>query len=424
MQSFLNHSQGVKSDLPHLVEMLSEEYLEYLAEGGRSSEIQFNSEIGPLLAFCEKKPLDGEFSEETFEDYFNLDKIQNADSCMADVKKWLFDDQNYVPQMFKKYYDLTKDKIIPLIKKEGELPSKFGWIGKDARKQDEDANPADIDFIGTESLGVSMKAKSTGITLANLKPETIMGFKKGGAQDVLNDYTMYHGENRDVNLFLLAKKKVFIRVLNATRRLKGEFLVPIKGKRGIDKYKIRHIGNNKFEIFWDMGSNKITSKVMDKTSILDPETLKKAQKWMRVFGDWFQANKNNQDLEKLYQGMANVAAENVLSAIKSTMTSSSQILKALNMNSTRSYYYATDKYVYRVPSGVELRGELEVKDVTFKKSAGVSGVFFVAEIGLKDNDESMLCTIEIRYGQGTFAGSQDARVKDLKNAEALLWRKL
>ena len=58
MQSFLNHSQGVKSDLPHLVEMLSEEYLEYLSEGGRSSEIQFNSEIGPLLAFCERKPLD------------------------------------------------------------------------------------------------------------------------------------------------------------------------------------------------------------------------------------------------------------------------------------------------------------------------------------------------------------------------------
>lgn len=414
MQSFLNHSSNIESDLPHLVEMLSEEYLEYLAEGGRSSEIQFNSEIGPLLAFCEKKPLDDEFSEETFEDYFDLNKIQNADSCMADIKKWLFDDQNYVPQMFKKYYDLTKDKIIPLIRKEGELPTKFGWIGKDARKQDEDANPADIDFIGTESLGVSMKAKSTGITLANLKPETIMGFKKGGAQDVLNDYTMYHGERRDVNLFVLAKKKVFIRVLNAARRLKGEFLVPIK-----DKYKIKHNGGTKYEIFWDK-----SSKVLDKNDILNPETLKKAQKWMRVFGDWFQTNKSNQDLERLYQGMANVAAENVLSAIKSTMTSSNQILKALNMNSTRSYYYATDKYVYRVPSGVELRGELEVKDVTFKKSAGVSGVFFVAEIGLKDNDESMLCTIEIRYGQGTFAGSQDARVKDLKNAEALLWRKL
>ena len=196
--------------------------------------------------------------------------------------------------------------------------------------------------------------------------------------------------------------------------MKGEFLVPIK-----DKYKIKHNGGTKYEIFWDK-----SSKVLDKNDILNPETLKKAQKWMRVFGDWFQTNKSNQDLERLYQGMANVAAENVLSAIKSTMTSSNQILKALNMNSTRSYYYATDKYVYRVPSGVELRGELEVKDVTFKKSAGVSGVFFVAEIGLKDNDESMLCTIEIRYGQGTFAGSQDARVKDLKNAEALLWRKL
>jgi len=402
------------SDLPQLVEMLSENYLNFLTEGGRSSEIQFNSELGPLLAFCEKKPLDDEFSEETFEDYFNLSKIQNAESCMAAIKKWLFDDQNYIPLMFKKYYDLTKDKIIPLIRKEGELPKKYGWIGKDARKQDEDANPADIDFLGTDSLGISMKAKSTGITLSNLKPETIMGFKKGGAQDVLNDYTMYHGEKRDVNLFVLAKKKVFIRVLNATRRLKGDFLIPIK-----DKYKIRHAGGNKYEIFWDN-----SSKILDKADILNPETLQKAQKWMRVFGDWFQTNKNNQDLEKLYQGMANVAAENVLNAIKSTMTSSSQILKALNMNSTRSYYYATDKYVYRVPSGIELRGELEVKNVTFKKSACVSGVCFVAEIGLKGNTESMLCTIEIIYGQGTFAGSQDARVKDLKNAEALLWRKL
>ena len=52
------------SDLPQLVEMLSENYLNFLTEGGRSSEIQFNSELGPLLAFCEKKPLDDEFSEE------------------------------------------------------------------------------------------------------------------------------------------------------------------------------------------------------------------------------------------------------------------------------------------------------------------------------------------------------------------------
>jgi hypothetical protein len=81
------------SDLPQLVEMLSENYLNFLTEGGRSSEIQFNSELGPLLAFCEKKPLDDEFSEETFEDYFNLSKIQNAESCMAAIKKWLFDER-------------------------------------------------------------------------------------------------------------------------------------------------------------------------------------------------------------------------------------------------------------------------------------------------------------------------------------------
>ena len=406
-------------DLPFITEVYTEEFKKLLAEGASSDFIKRNSEIPFLLALAGKttKPFDDKFSANNFRKYFDSTKINDFDSTMNKIENKLFNAIKplYEYDTFNTYYVLADTLFIPKIKADMTLPKTFGWIGDDARK-DEEKNPSDIDFFSSDALGISVKAYSTGITLSNLKPETLMGFvKEGDALDVMNEYSMFKHGNKWVNLFVLAKKKVFIRVINAAIREKGKWVIPVK-----EKYKIRYISKDKeFEIVYD----KITVR-KNKVEILSDNVLKKAHKWMRVFGDWFQQNKGSKDLQKLYQGMAEVSAENILKAIKSTLSSSSAILAALNMNPTKHYYYTTDTYIYMVPSGEMLHDELEIKSVDFKKSSGVSGLFFSAEIGLKKHDDGLLCILEIRYGQGTFSTAQDARVTQVKEAEKILWVKL
>ena len=419
MKKFNDYLKKVgPDDLPFITEVYTEEFKTFLAEGGSSAAIKMNSEIPVLLALANSKPFDDSFSVANFRDYFDSTKVNNFETTMENIESKLFNSMSplYEYATFKKYYDLTTTMIWPKIKADmAKAPKEFGWIGDEARKGAE-KNPSDVDFFNSEALGISVKAYSSGITLSNLKPETLMGFgKKGDALDVMNDYSMYQGRNKSVNLFVLAKKKVFIRVLNAAIREKGKWVIPVK-----PKYKIRYISKDKeFEIVY--GTKTIRKA---KNQILDDNVLKKAQSWMRVFGDWFQQNKGSKDLEKLYQGMAEVSAANILKAITTTLTSSSAILAALNMNPTKSYYYSTDKYVYKVPSGAMLQDELEIKSVDFKESKGVSGLFFTAEIGLKSHDDGLLCILEIRYGQGTFSTAQDARVTQVKDAEKILWIKL
>ena len=407
-------------DLPFITEVYTEEFKTFLAEGGSSAFIKMNSEIPFLLALANKKSHDESFGmpRENFEKYFDSTKINDFKNTMDKIENKLFNAIKplYKYATFNKYYVLADTLFIPKIKADmGTFPDTFGWIGDDARKG-KGKNPSDIDFFSSDALGISVKAYSTGITLSNLKPETLMGFdKKGDALDVMNQYSMFKHKDKSVNLFVLAKKKVFIRVINAAIREKGKWLVPVK-----PKYKIRYISKDKeFEIVYD----KITVR-KKKNEILSDNVLKKAHKWMRVFGDWFQQNKGSKDLQKLYQGMAEVSATNILEAIKSTLSSSSAILDVLNMNPIKHYYYTTDTYIYMVPSGEMLHDELEIKSVDFKKSSGVSGLFFSAEIGLKKHDDGLLCILEIRYGQGTFSTAQDARVTQVKEAEKILWVKL
>ena len=407
-------------DLPFITEVYTEEFKKLLAEGASSDFIKRNSEIPFLLALAGKttKPFDDKFSANNFRKYFDSTKINDFDSTMNKIENKLFNAIKplYEYDTFNTYYVLADTLFIPKIKADiGTFPDTFGWIGDDARKG-KGKNPSDIDFFSSDALGISVKAYSTGITLSNLKPETLMGFvKEGDALDVMNEYSMFKHGNKWVNLFVLAKKKVFIRVINAAIREKGKWVIPVK-----EKYKIRYISKDKeFEIVYD----KITVR-KNKVEILSDNVLKKAHKWMRVFGDWFQQNKGSKDLQKLYQGMAEVSAENILKAIKSTLSSSSAILDVLNMNPIKHYYYTTDTYIYMVPSGEMLHDELEIKSVDFKKSSGVSGLFFSAEIGLKKHDDGLLCILEIRYGQGTFSTAQDARVTQVKEAEKILWVKL
>jgi hypothetical protein len=98
----------------------------------------------------------------------------------------------------------------------------------------------------------------------------------------------------------------------------------------------------------------------------------------------------------------------------------------MNLNSVvkigdKSYFYATPKAVFYVPSVSSKKG-LKLMDLQYTSPKGTNQNF-LATIGYEDEEPASV-TIYIRYANGIFQANPTVRVQSLKNPQGLGWIKL
>ena len=145
----------------------------------------------------------------------------------------------------------------------------------------------------------------------------------------------------------------------------------------------------------------------------------KNDKWQRVFGDWFQANwsTKKQYAEALYLGIAKTFEK----VIENALQDRSKLASTLAFED-QSYFYATPKSLYFVPSVKDL-GDIQIKSLKYGQPDGTSQKY-LAEIGLPGSKENAAILIYIRYANGMFETNPTVRIQQLKNPEHIGWQKL
>ena len=88
----------------------------------------------------------------------------------------------------------------------------------------------------------------------------------------------------------------------------------------------------------------------------------------------------------------------------------------------QSYFYATPKSLYFVPSVKDL-GDIQIKSLKYGQPDGTSQKY-LAEIGLPGSKENAAILIYIRYANGMFETNPTVRIQQLKNPEHIGWQKL
>lgn len=380
---------------------------EFLTEGGKSGGARYNTELASLLSFCgDMKGFDPNMPENNF----NPKMLQNPEYVYGEIKKFL--PPSYDEKKFTQFYNFSK-KVKPLIEKRVGKINQLFWVGGSNLSGDE-ANPADVEFVGSSSYGISIKDKS-GITLSNLSPKRL-GLDSEVGEDTIRYYsTVVRNTKSDVNLFEQLKKKVFITlIIEATKTKKR--IAPIK-----DYYFIEAVDNNKFLIGYKKGSKKV-EEVFNRIELLSPDNYAYNRAFHRVFGDYMVANKKKFSpmIKRLYKFIG----ETIVGIIQDKLNSNNELLRVLNVG-IKSYFYQTPSKLYYVPSVDELKNKnLIVKDIQMGTGDISSGVKFNVVIGDSNSKDNSTLELYIRYANGVFATNSTVRVQTLKNPENIFWEKI
>jgi len=360
-----------------------------LQEGGQSSGARYNSELALLSVFAPGKK---SFNIEDIENSFDLSKIENSDIFVEQVKRFLipsYSEKTFIAwqQYAEKYLPLVKEKL-------GGLPSKFKWVGGD------NAGPvADIEFVDHPTCsGISVK-DAGGITLRNLTPKAL-GLDVPRGLDVFAHYSE--------KSFLEMKKKVFEDAMAEAKQQPGVPLVPVK-----EPYSITY--NEDSNTFTCQGKKTVEATAQEILSKIGTSAA-----WQRPFGDWLQANwptaKNY--AKAMYIGVAKTFEE----IIENKLQDSASLHTALAFEE-KSYFYASTRAMYYVPSVEELGEDLVLKNIRYGEPDGTSQSY-IAEIGTPDSLDNTEITIYIRYANGMFEANPTVRVQSIKKPQHILWEPL
>ena len=374
--------------------MLINEVLDtQLNEGGKSDAVRYNSEIGLLLAFCNRSP--AKFDPNKPEKTIPPSMLANPQQTYADIKSLLA--PNYDPELLSRWYEYgvgtVRGLVVNKLMELGEVVDQFNWAG--GKNQNAETS-ADVEFVGSTISGVSVKEKS-GITLNNPSPKDL-GLEVGG--DAFLKYARPE--------YLQWKQGVFSQVLQLAQKNPG---VKVGGK---DTNKYYVVYDNKTKQFTCVGKNQKVGTSQDIMADMEKNAF-----WQRAFGDWFVTNYATQ--KGLMAPLVEAIAEKFTEIMKTHLSQSGTAAKLVKFVK-RPFFYVNPAHVYYVPS-IDDVADLTLKDVKFAAPEGAT-MKFIAEIGMKDSLENAQVEIHVRYANGIFETNPTARVQSLKNAQFLSWEEL
>lgn len=365
-----------------------------LDEGGESGGVRYNSEVGMIAGFFGVEP--GTFDPKNPEKSLPAKWLENPERVYADIKKFLV--PNWDERMFNQWIELGKkyqQLMAPKIVESGSLVRKYGWAGGTNKSE---MGASDVDFVGCEITGVSVKAEG-GITLANLTPKSL-GLTPEKGNDIFYQYAQPE--------YIDMKEKVFSDAMAEAKRQPGVPLAPIK-----EKYSITY--NPDTKTYKCVGSEK----TIDATAQEILQNVGKNANWQRPFGDWFQANwqAKKQYATPLYAKLAKAFEITIENHLKQSGNLASMMRFA-----KQPYFYASSKSLYYVPAISEVT-DLQVRGLKYAEPDG-SAQLFAALIGRPDSTENAQLDIYIRYANGMFETNPTVRVQNLKNPQFIGWEKL
>lgn len=368
--------------------------------GGKSDQTKYVTELAVLGAFILPKNI---YVNKTSEFIENIEysKISNFD-LIENIKKYLpialdTGGVEYFNQILINSREL-KTKIYNFLDKASiPLPTQFDWQGNNNNNSNK--TPADVLFVNHPLEGISVK-----------KDGGLNGFNLG-----INDLGILSNEKNALDIL---SNNTYSELVNLVKQDVINCLdkVNLIDPDGRNKYTIKKIDKNLYEIKLEKNATKFT---------LD-EILKDdySQKNNRVFGDYFQKNKNS------YQEILNkISAEmnNSLPALveEKVFTNKETKLRCGYFQAQPYFYIDTNKNnLYYVPSADEIKDQIEITvDKNRKTKYGGSGqkVYLI----LTNKIDNTKTTVEwhIRQHAGTFCGNPVNMIQGIKNPENI-WKKL
>lgn len=363
-----------------------------------SGPVRYNSEIGLLYAFAGN----GEFDLENLESSFDLEKLDNPEQILSEIRTFLSGVFN--EKIFSRWVNVGNVYREKIAAHSGHLPQSYGWAGG-SNATDSDNNVSDILFHGHSSGGISVKDKA-GITLANLTPKAL-GISPDYGTDVFAHYA--------ADEFNRMKQLIFSDVLDIARQSANQRLV--FNARNDDKYAITYVAEEDWFECEGKKDGKLFKVAYSAEDILN--SIGTNAPWQRVFGDWFQKNWSTKKeyAVPLFKKIATIVER----VMEQHLSSSETIANVLRFGEL-PYYYVTPSTIYYVPSRNDVH-DLQVKSIRYGAPDGTSQLFLV-NIGNADSDDFATVDIYIRYANGMFAANPTVRVQSLKNPQFIAWDKL
>lgn len=433
-----------------------------LQEGGDSKGTQFNSEVGLLAAMCGVDP--ATFDPNNPAPSFANSPYTIGDETLANIQAQA---ENYNPAKFNKWVSSVGPKIANQVLSELQklgmpAPTELAWVASQNQ-----SSVADVKFVNHPVDGISVK-EAGAPTLANLTAKSL-GLD-GEDPDVFRSHAQAEWD--------AVKQYVFNKVVEIAKAQPGKAFSPIKPKYSItymegeipqDAKRLKvpklpqqqqptqqlqqpqpvapkpqpqpveepeTVDNIRFSsesivregrcILEDVAGGGYFVINFGDGSVNEPEDrimsdLPRNAPWQRVFGDYFQSYWNkDEELKTLGSRLFSKIGQDFVSKIKAGLAEESKLHSAVKMGAV-SYFYATPKAVFYVPSVTNNKG-LTLVDLTYTAPKGTNQNF-LATIGYNGQSPASVL-IYIRYANGIFQTNPTVRVQKLTNPEGLGWIKL
>jgi hypothetical protein len=431
------------------------------AKGKASNKAtRYNTEVGLLVGMCGVNP-------ETFDPLHPDDPTTGIPpNMLKDNGKRVYKDivnflgKNFDQAMFIEWANKAPGYMQKVSAKLGKTPTVFDWAG--GTNQNEEG-VADIEFVGMENQGISVKAAS-GITLRNLTPKAL-GLTVERGNDVFYQYAGaeykamkesifakvleeakakpgvnlgFHRESPDKYYIVYNPPKTVTPAAPAPQQPVPDELSAVKKNAGLPPTTSAPavtptVDNTQVNEDEQTSTQEGTWTCVGKTSFTGTRQQIMAsvvpnKKWHRVFGDWFQANyQANKELAKpLYAAISNMFKNTMVQHL--TQDRNLDTVLAMGKN---SYFYVNDVDIFYVPS-IDNVADLQLKKVdygaisstgTLEEADGTSQKF-QAQVGRPSSTDNAKILIYIRYANGMFACNPTVRVQDLKDPVYLGWEHL
>jgi hypothetical protein len=400
------------------------EFNQSINEGGDSKSTQFNSEVGLLAAMCGVDPTS--FDPKNPAPSFANSPYTVGNNTLANIQAQA---DNYNPTKFNKWVTSVGPKVANLIlteltKLKMPAPTELSWVGGQNQ-----SSVADVKFVNHPVDGISVK-EAGAPTLANLTAKSL-GLD-GEDPDVFRQHAPAEWD--------AVKQYVFKKVIEIAKAQPGKAFSPIKSKysitymegeipQGAKRLKVPKVPEQPPAI--EPTSEDVTSSGYFVINFGDgivnePEErimtdLPKNSAWQRVFGDYFQGYWNKDtDLKQLGERLFIKIGKDFVAKIKLGLAQAANLQSAVKMGN-KSYFYATPKAVFYVPSVTSTQG-LALIDLKYTAPKGTNQNF-LATIGYPGQTPASVL-IYIRYANGIFQTNPTVRVQRLTNPEGLGWIKL
>ena len=398
-----------------------------LSEGGDSKALRYLSEVGAFIGMpgVLKAPID-EVDLNNVGDFINEDKVMNLAKIQEDIKKHVTKHIGSNPDSLKAWYTWTQNKLLPKITPFWEVPSRYGWIAG----ENQGLGPVDVVFENSNHGGISIKDDG-GITLKSPGMKDFGLIEKGDkiAGLAKAEYKQWM-ESCMKAVIALAKQSTSAGdspQQTGDNNPPQQTSAPQQGKKLFFGKKDRDFiqynpANNTFNL---QGKGQVVGPLLQNISeqdILANAGLNLPQH--RVFGDWYV--KFGAKAQDPYMMPFKQAVMGQIERIMESVLQDQTKVKSLLQMGDKPYFYAQQKGIYEVPTADEV-GDLisTVKPLTAKRQE--TGINFNAYFTKPENkDTKNFASVEVRFRwrNGLFASQSTIAVQNLKNAEALGWKKL